>query len=75
MSDSDVRRRKENILHAHALVQGELLLLMMAASGGYDGVQDEAAVREQLVTDADAFVDAARRLHRTLLTGGDVAPE
>lgn len=69
--DSPQRRNKESVILAHARLQGQLLMLMMAAASGYeDG--DEREQRKRLAEDAQDVVDAAIALRRAVLLGGDV---
>lgn len=68
-------RRRQNLVLAHAKVQGELLVLMMAIAGGYPELADDPrAYKRQLARDAQGVVDAAIALKRLVASDGDVGP-
>lgn len=76
MTHEERERRRQNIILAHAKVQGELLMLMMAVSGGYEDVDggEYGEQRRRLARDAQDVIDAALLLKRTVVSGGDLRP-
>ena len=69
----DAERREQNILLAHAVVQGKLVALMMTLAGApYHGAR--VGVGHEISEKAQQVVDAASQLRHVVVSGGEIAP-